>query len=460
MRNTRMLFQGRGTVSCTGLLAILSMVMPAGESLAGTSDFTVQYQNYNAAGPGDNIIEAGVRIRNNTAATLPLSSVVVRYWFTKNGATTVSPVCWWWSPACTALTVKSGSASATGADQYVEIGFTSAAGSLAPGATTQPIDLGITFGGANVDETDDYSYGNQLAFADWSRITVHDAGSVPTGGLRGGILPSGGGTVSAEFFDDFNYTGNTDSNFTNWWSIRTYAGKPGVDGAQWLTSNVSIVSDPSSTSNKLMRLQGSTSGTGATTTQVEVLSRTRKFQLGTYATRMKFNNLPLSGSRFFADKPIQTFFTITPYVDNDPNYSEQDFEYMPNGGWGQGNTSTMWLTSWETTTVRTSTPRAASHDGWHTLVLQVSSSGISYYIDGVLWASHASLYAPETGQYLAFQLWFDELDTVQSSARTYYEETDWVYFAKDALLSPNEVAAKVSGLRAASVVRKDTVPAL
>ncbi|WP_257447729.1 cellulose binding domain-containing protein [Archangium lipolyticum] len=441
--------------------AVLSVVVPSGASLAGTTDFTVQYQNYNAASPSDNIIEAGIKIRNNTAASIPLSNVVVRYWFTKNGATTVSPVCWWWNPACSALVVRTGSVSATGADQYVEIGFTSSAGSLAPGASTQPIDLGITFGGTNVNETDDYSYANQLSFADWSRITVHDAGSTPLGGLRGGTLPGGGGggdPVSAEFFDDFSYTGNSDPNFTNWWSIRTYAGKPGVDGAQWLASNVSMVADPSSSSNKLMRLRASTSGTGASTSHVEVLSRSKKFQFGTYATRMKFNDIPLSGSRFFADKPIETFFTITNYVENDPNYSEQDFEYMPNGGWGQGNTSTMWLTSWETTVVRTSYPRAASHDGWHTLVLHVSNAGISYYIDGVLWASHAAMYAPEAGQYLAYQLWFDELDTTQGSTRTYYEETDWVYFAKDALLSPNEVAAKVSGFRTSAVTRKDTVP--
>ena len=32
-----------------------------------------------------------------------------------------------------------------------------------------------------------------------------------------------------------------------------------------------------------------------------------------------------------------------------------------------------------------------SLDGWHTLVLQVASSSVSYYLDGVLLASHGGM---------------------------------------------------------------------
>lgn len=440
----------------TGWLLAMALSVPAGESLAGTSDFTVQYQNYNATGPSDGIIEAGLKLRNNTASAVSLSGLVVRYWFTKNGATTVAPACWWWNPACSNITLATGAVSYTGADQYVEVRFNAGAGSLAAGATTEPIDLGITFGGTATNEADDYSYANQTAFADWSHVTVHDVGSAPNAGLRGGTLP--GGTVSAEFFDDFSYTGPGDTNFTSRWAVRSWGGAPGVSGAQWLTSNVSMIADPALSGNKLMRLQGSTSGSGASTTQSEVMSTARKFQYGTYATRIKFNHAALSGTRTLGDKTIQTFFTITPYVANDPNYSEQDFEYMPNGGWGQGNTNTLWLTSWETTTTSTSNSVASSMDGWHTLMLQISSSSIAYSIDGVLRATHPGMYSPEAGQYLAYQLWFDTVDTAQGAARTYSEETDWVYFAKDTLLSINDVTARVSALRSAGTTRKDTVP--
>ncbi|KYF94055.1 hypothetical protein BE20_07620 [Sorangium cellulosum] len=118
----------------------------------------------------------------------------------------------------------------------------------------------------------------------------------------------------------------------------------------------------------------------------------------------------------------------------------------------------MWLTSWETTTDKTSSLVSGSHDGWHTLVIHVTSESITYYIDGVARATHASRFVPEEGQYLSFQVWFDQLDAAQGSSRTYYEDADWVYFAKDAILSPAEVDAKIAGFRSSSVARKDTVP--
>ncbi len=537
---------------------MLSIACHSSASFAGASDLTVQYVNYDAAAPNDTIVEAGIQLRNNTAVSIPLSSVVVRYWFTRNSATTVTPACWWWrTPDCSGITLATGTVAYPGADRYVEIRFTSGAGSLAPGATTEPIDLGILLG-VNVNEADDYSYKDQRTdFADWSRITVHDAGSAPTGGLRGGTPPSGsvnvsppaapaslaasaagssaisltwsasggatsynvyrsttsgftpaagnriasgvtstgyssaglsasttyyfkvtasnaggesaasnqasatttaGAVVTSELFDDFSYTGTGDSSFLAWWSLRTWSGGPGVKGAQWLPSNVSLITDPQNPANKLMRLKATTNGAAAGSSQAEVMSTSKKFRLGTYAARMKFHDTPLSGARFFADKPIETFFTITNYVDNDPSYSEQDFEYMPNGGWGQGNSSTMWLTSWETTTDKLSSLVPGSHDGWHTLVLQVTSTSIRYYIDGVLRATHADRFVPEAGQFLSFQVWFDSLETQQGSARTYHEDADWVYFAKDTLLSPAEVDARISALRASSVARKDTVP--
>ncbi|KYF94054.1 hypothetical protein BE20_07615 [Sorangium cellulosum] len=179
-----------------GVVVAMSLVCPRSEGLAATTDFTVQYANYNVAAPNDTIAEAGIQLRNNTTATVPLNRIVVRYWFKKNGAAAVTPACWWWSPSCSNITLATGSVSLSGADGYVELRFSSGAGSLAPGATTQPIDLGIQFG-VNVDETDDYSYSSQTTFASWSRITVHDAGSAPTGGLRGGTPPSGSVTAPA-----------------------------------------------------------------------------------------------------------------------------------------------------------------------------------------------------------------------------------------------------------------------
>ncbi|WP_437674533.1 fibronectin type III domain-containing protein [Sorangium sp. So ce131] len=311
---------------------------------------------------------------------------------------------------------------------------------------------------AGVTSTSYTSAGLSASTTYYFKVTAANTGGESPASNQASATTTAGSAVAAEFFDDFSYTSTSDSRFLAWWSLRSWSGGPGVDGAQWLPSNISLLNDPSSAANKLLRLTATTNGSPTGSSHAEIMSADRKFGLGTYAARMKFYDTPLSGSRFLGDKPIETFFTITDYVDNDPNYSEQDFEYMPNGGWGQGNNSTMWLTSWETTTDKVSDHVSASYAGWHTLVLQVTSSSITYTIDGVQVATHAARFVPEAGQYLSFQLWFDELDTSQRSARTYYEEADWVYFAEGAILSPAEVDAKISALRAASVGRRDTVP--
>src|SRR6218665_108598 len=162
--------------------------------------------------------------------------------------------------------------------------------------------------------------------------------------------------------------------------------------------------------------------------QAEVSSKARKFKFGTYASRVKFNNTPLSGTRYFADKPVETFFTITEYITNNPNDSDKVSDWF-----------------------------SADYSGWHTLVLQVSSTSIRYYIDGQLLTTHAAQYLPETAQFIYFNIWFTELDRTQGSSRTDHQEADWVYFAKDATLSPSQVTSRIDSLRASAVTRKDTV---
>ncbi|WP_437281984.1 glycoside hydrolase family 16 protein [Sorangium sp. So ce375] len=283
-------------------------------------------------------------------------------------------------------------------------------------------------------------------------------------GEGGGAGGEGGGvTVSAEFFDDFSYTGIADDGLKSRWWVRTTDGAPGVAGAQWLSSNVSFIEDPDLASNRLLRLEATSRGSGASTSHAEIQSNDDRFRLGTYSARVRFRDTPLTGTRHLGDKLVETFFTISPWINDpetDPNYSEQDFEYMPNGGWGQGDTSTLWLTSWETATLENTQSNQVARDqsGWKRLLLQVDASGIRYYIDGALLCTHDAAYVPETDQHLDFNLWFDELAAGQTAPRTYAEDVDWVYFAKDVLLSQAEVDAQVTGFRASSIALVDTLP--
>jgi hypothetical protein len=165
------------------------------------------------------------------------------------------------------------------------------------------------------------------------------------------------------------------------------------------------------------------------------------------------------------DHVVQTFFTITPLNQPmDPNYGELDFEYLPNGGWGEP-ANILYATTWETYQAEPwvadniHTEQRTSFSGWHDLVIQVSGGRVRYYVDGALFADHGDKYYPETPMSLNFNLWFIAGGLVGAPGdRAYRQQVDWVYFAKGQVLSPDAVRAKVAGYRAGGVTHVDTVP--
>ncbi|MGO4272007.1 glycoside hydrolase family 16 protein [Paenibacillus sp. TAF58] len=166
------------------------------------------------------------------------------------------------------------------------------------------------------------------------------------------------------------------------------------------------------------------------------------------------------------DKVVQTFFTIsTLKYDNDPTYSELDFEYLPNGGWGVNN-NFMQNTSWFTCSnnppssdnVETTTRK--SYIGWHTLVLVVAGGEIKYYIDGKLLATHTGKYYPRVNMAIDFNHWFVSSGLLSSTGlRSYVEDIDWVYHAKNVSLTTADVNANVSSYRAQNITFVDNVVA-
>lgn len=282
--------------------------------------------------------------------------------------------------------------------------------------------------------------------------TVTPGGPTPT-------PPSG-----AVLFDDFSYTSNTDPNLTAMnWTLRDVQNEgPGIPGATWSPNNISFLDDPGNPGNRLVQLQSTTGGTGATTSEAEMYLPNKFFE-GTYATRIYFNDTPASGAD--GDHVVTTFFTIcVPCLtyDLDPNYRENDFEYLPNGGWGVTG-PIMYMTTWETfqeqpwKAVNASTNIKASFAGWHTLVMQVSGGHVKYYIDGALVADHNGIYYPEGPMTLNYNLWFID-GTGASGTRVYQQRMDWVYFAKDIVLTPAQVDSIVANYRSQNVKRLDTVP--
>ncbi|MFK4100125.1 glycoside hydrolase family 16 protein [Streptomyces sp. NPDC019531] len=161
---------------------------------------------------------------------------------------------------------------------------------------------------------------------------------------------------------------------------------------------------------------------------------------------------------------VQTFFTISPLNQPmDPDYSELDFEYLPNGGWSVPS-SALLATSWETyqedpwQAVDITTQERASFAGWHNLVVTVDAEHITYHVDGRLFATHPQPYVPETTMTLRFNHWLiDLLGTNSRRPRSYEEKVDYVYFLKDQALNPSQVQGAVDDYRARKVTFEDGV---
>ncbi|WP_206184667.1 cellulose binding domain-containing protein [Thermoactinospora rubra] len=424
---------------------------------AAAPGLRLQYRN-SSTGATTPQAEPWFRLFNDGTAPVSLAQVKIRYYLT--GTETYRFACSWAVVGCSTITGRF--APLPGGRQYLEVGFTS--GSLAPGANTG--DMQLRFHRAdwqNFTQSDDYSFGAQTSYADWTKVAVYVGGT-----LVWGIPPDGGepspspsptvtptGQPRGVLFDDFSYTSSSDPRLAQrGWTVRSSSGGPGVPGATWSPSAVSFP-------NGLLQMDSSTNGTAAGTVHTELSTANRKFFEGTYAARVRFSDAPLSGPD--GEHVVQTFFTITPLRYNmDPDYGELDFEYLPNGGWGEPS-NILYATSWETyqadpwQAVNVHTEERAGFAGWHDLVIQVSGGRIRYYVDGRLFADHGDIYYPETPMWIMFNQWFIDLQG-STTPRTYRQQVDWVYHAAGEVVAPAEVTGRVGAYRSAGTAFVDTVP--
>jgi hypothetical protein len=268
--------------------------------------------------------------------------------------------------------------------------------------------------------------------------------------------------VPLQIFDDFSYSTAAEME-RNGWILRTARGWPGIPGASWNDNVVVGVVDPGDSGNRLVRM---TASTDRKTTQQAQFCHQRKYYEGTYAARVHWRDAPMTGPN--GDQTVQTFYLIAPLkAPLDADYSEVDFEYLANGGWGSP-AKTLFVTTWETfrpepqwLQVNTTRPvEGISREGWHTLVVHLANRQVTYFIDEEVVATHGEPYFPEEPMSINFNLWFIKDQLARSSEpRTWQQEVDWVFHEVGRVLGPTEVRARVADLRRRGVTFVDSVPA-
>lgn len=283
--------------------------------------------------------------------------------------------------------------------------------------------------------------------------------------LAGTWLAMPGHAATEFFFDDFSHA-DLAALQAGGWQVRSAAGHPGVPGAAWQSQSqsVSLVDDPARPANRLLRMTARTDGTPGGTVQAQ-LCHQRKFLRGTYAARVRFSDTPTRGVD--GDPVIQTFYAVSPLRHAfDPQFSEVDWEYLPNGGWGSDKTR-LYGISWQTVQIEPWLPFNSAHeahgsfDGWHVLLMQVDAAQVRMFVDGRELVRHSGRNIPVMPMAISFSLWFSPTGLLPpgGEARVYQQDVDWVFHARDVLLSPVEVDTQIARWRAAGTARIDTVPA-
>ncbi|OME33003.1 X2-like carbohydrate binding domain-containing protein, partial [Paenibacillus odorifer] len=186
--------QGVGTTTLTfefSAGAAQSLVVTISDtSVAPTVALKVQMYNGTVSASG-NTLNPKFKLVNTSTSAVALSDVKLRYYYTIDGEQAQSFFCDWsqaGSANVTGTFVKLPTAKAD-ADYYLELGFSSAAGSLAAGAS---IDIQVRVAKedwSNYTQTGDYSFNAvDTNFVDWTKAPLRSMSHAICGMSDGYVL--------------------------------------------------------------------------------------------------------------------------------------------------------------------------------------------------------------------------------------------------------------------------------
>lgn len=146
-------------------------------TFAATGSIKVQMYNDNRQ-LSSNTISPSFKIYNTGSVSVSLSSVKVKYYYTSDGITGQTFICdYAGNPSKTITSSTIGSILempriTSSADNYLEISFTSAAGSISPNSYIEVKGRIINSTWGNYDQSNDYSFNETSStYSDWSNLT-------------------------------------------------------------------------------------------------------------------------------------------------------------------------------------------------------------------------------------------------------------------------------------------------
>lgn len=158
-------------------------------AVRAASGLVLEYANGNTAAT-TNTPRALFRIVNTTGASVALSTLTIRYWFTRDGSQTQQLWCDYAVAGCgnIAGSFVNLTTTTSTADTSIQVSFSSAAGSIATNANSGEIQLRFNKSDwSNYNQANDYSWNqNQTSYASWSQVTLYQNGQLVWGTEPGG----------------------------------------------------------------------------------------------------------------------------------------------------------------------------------------------------------------------------------------------------------------------------------